>query len=392
MANIRTKLLIGFMLVGLISLLVVTLSSINTIRKGMEQEISNGLLRLAEAEEGQVFAYLYSLESRTVDFSSDGFIRDSLKEIVNKDSAQAVEALNQYLINNKKPLDENIFCIMVLDLTGKIVASTDIEEVGTDESSTEQFIEGKKGAYTGEEIGEEEVASPETFLSVSAPITDKDSGELLGVIVISYHTKKLEEILSGEFQLEKGALSSDIFTTESLEIHIVDKEKKVLAHGHKKAEKTLLNVIDTLPVQKCINEKKEMIGKYINHWGGDVVGASMCIPARGWAILVEIKSEEAFISINKIYYDLLSVVIIVFLSVLFSAWILSAAITDPIKKLTEVIESMSKGKIDAEIGSKLKESNDEIGDLARAFDRVAKTVKLAVLEKKEEKRGKNEKQ
>lgn len=219
--SIKTRLIVSFALVTLVAIVVAGASDLTSMRKTIEQEIQNKLLLLTDAKEGQLYAYLDSLESRTIDFSSDGFIGDSLKEIVDTGSDSAVDALNEYLIKNKKPLDESLFCIMILDPNGKVVSSVFEEEIGNDESKTEQFIEGRKRVFIGEEVGEAESESEETMISVSAPITDKNTGKLLGIIVNSFTTEKLGEILSGEFQIQKGAISSNLGHSETLAIHLL---------------------------------------------------------------------------------------------------------------------------------------------------------------------------
>ena len=49
-----------------------------------------------------------------------------------------------------------------------------------------------------------------------------------------------------------------------------------------------------------------------------------------------------------------------------------------IDKLSSIIKDISKGRLDTKIDTKLKDSDDEIGDLAYAFDRVLTSLKLAV--------------
>lgn len=74
-------------------------------------------------------------------------------------------------------------------------------------------------------------------------------------------------------------------------------------------------------------------------------------------------------------------IMIIILSVLIGATITiinSYTITKSLKKLTKVISDISLGKMDVEIDPILKESGDEIGDLARAFERTIVSLKLAI--------------
>src|SRR4030042_1001731 len=111
--GLKTKLVASFALMSLVAIVVAGASTLISMRRIAEQEIQNKLLLLAEAKEGQIFAYLDSLESRTLDFSSDGFIRDSLKKI-NEGNPQATEALNEHLTKNKKKLDPHLLGVFVM--------------------------------------------------------------------------------------------------------------------------------------------------------------------------------------------------------------------------------------------------------------------------------------
>ncbi|MDO8626310.1 MAG: hypothetical protein Q7K39_02530, partial [Candidatus Magasanikbacteria bacterium] len=102
--GIRIKFLLIFLLIGVVPIIFLGTILLQNNSKHLTREIKNKLLLLAEAKEGQVFAYLDSLESRTLDFSSDSFIRDSLKEINRTGSRQTVDELNRYLVKNKQVL------------------------------------------------------------------------------------------------------------------------------------------------------------------------------------------------------------------------------------------------------------------------------------------------
>ena len=75
--SITFKLILAFLLVGIVPQVVAGFFAVSSTWQNLEKQIGSKLLLLADAKEGQVFAYLDALESRTLDFSSDGFIRDS---------------------------------------------------------------------------------------------------------------------------------------------------------------------------------------------------------------------------------------------------------------------------------------------------------------------------
>ncbi len=61
-----------------------------------------------------------------------------------------------------------------------------------------------------------------------------------------------------------------------------------------------------------------------------------------------------------------------------SFFIVTYLISKPIEKITKTIDDISMGKTDTEITPELKKRDDEIGDLARAFDRTLVSLKLAM--------------
>lgn len=371
--GLKTKLVVSFALISLVAIIVAGASALTSMRKTTEQEIQNKLLLLADAKEGQIFAYLDSLESRTLDFASGEAIENDLKEIIKTNSAEAVEALNQNLIKTKKPLDENLFCIMILDPNGKVVSSLAKEEIGNDESKTEQFIEGKKGVFTGGEAGATESESGKAILSVSAPIFDKDTGQLIGVIINSFTTDRLDTILSGEFQLEKGAISSSLGRSETLAIYLVNKEKKILAHGRKETGRAV-DTIDTLPIQKCLGDKEETDGAYINHLGKEVMGASMCFPQRGWILLAEVDADDALAPVRNTTYGMVIMLALVLIFVVLDIYLVAGNIIKPIEKLHEAADIVAQGNLEYEA---VIRTGDEIEQLSHAFNQMVVNLKYS---------------
>ena len=81
-------------------------------------------------------------KARIIDFSSDGFIRDSTEEIVRRDEKAFYHAdlLNTHLLVNLQPLDPDVLSMFVVDLDGKVISSTEIGQIGRDVSG-ETFLQ-----------------------------------------------------------------------------------------------------------------------------------------------------------------------------------------------------------------------------------------------------------
>jgi len=170
-------------------------------KAALENQTLKGLAIIADAKEGHLYSFFEAIKSRAIDFSSDGFIRDSaeaMQKLKAKDPhfSEIQKSLNTHLKRNKQSLDKSIILIMVADLNGKVIASTNDHELGVDESKHDYFIEGKKGAYIsdvhiGRHIGK---TSNSYQILVSVPLTGRKTGALLGVIINFYDTIELDKI------------------------------------------------------------------------------------------------------------------------------------------------------------------------------------------------------
>jgi len=128
--RIGTKLISSFLLVVIISVLTIGYFSYKTAEKNLRTQILQDLTLFADIKEGHLLSFLSYLQDRAVDFSSDGFIRDSVSKIVNNENGQTLSALDTHLIRNKLPLAKSVYGINILDLEGNVIASTYQEEIG----------------------------------------------------------------------------------------------------------------------------------------------------------------------------------------------------------------------------------------------------------------------
>lgn len=118
--KLTSKVAIAFLAV-LVPIALVSYSSYSTTKKSLEQQVLEDLTLVAEAYEEHVYHFSELAKRRVEDFSSDGYIRDSLEKIVKGDPS-AAKNLSSYLIKNKMSLDKTIHGINVIDLSGKVVA------------------------------------------------------------------------------------------------------------------------------------------------------------------------------------------------------------------------------------------------------------------------------
>ena len=103
-------------------------SAVDTIYKQTLRELEI----IAETAKGEIDDLVNYFKGRTLDYSSDGYIRDALESLNHNvpESAKIVEELNKHLTVNKLPILPDALEVFVADYDGNIVASSDTSQVG----------------------------------------------------------------------------------------------------------------------------------------------------------------------------------------------------------------------------------------------------------------------
>lgn len=392
--SITTKLLITFLTIGIAPVFLIGFLSIKSAESALYREVSEGLLRFVESKEGQVFAYLYSIETRAIDFSSDGFIRNNFKNIINEiDEEENKISLTEHLIKNKKSLDNSIVGISISDLNGEILVATSEGETGRNEGKHEHFNEivneGRSVSIKSGLMMHDHFGLFNAFI-VSVPLKDNINQETIGVLNVVFSTDLMHDIMSGNFQLQRGALTGTEGITDGFEAYIVNKEKTMFVHPHKLDNEGHSShyhqmEVNTFPVQACLDRSEEIVTRYGNYGGVEVIGASMCITDRGWTVIAEIETGKAFSNIQEIYQEIILTLIIFFLTIAGVSLLIASKIENSFNELTLGAKKITDGNLDAKINIR---SIDEFGSLAKAFNKMAMSLKKARtnIEKKVDKR------
>ena len=346
----------------------------------LKKQVFEDLTVLAEAEEGFIITFLEQIKGRAVDFSSDGLIRESVEKIITvKNQPQdIVNELNVHLRNNKQSIDPTILGILIIDTNGKVIASTDEREIGFDESVDEYFknLSQTNLTYGSVYISDVFIASHfntrDPVLMVAAPLFTVDKSIKLGYIMNEISLSEINKVLSGQKQIELGALTGTRGRRTTLNIYLVNKDGLLITPSIYENEGLLKQQIDSPLVEAC-RRKEETTSIYKNHLGIEVLGASMCLPTHGWTLVVGLSSEEAFSVISDLRKEVLIsgsvlLVILIIIAVLFLYYFIIRNILN-LKRGAKIIGA---GNFDYEI--KL-ESKDEFGDLANDFNIMTRKLR-----------------
>ncbi|ODS30374.1 MAG: two-component sensor kinase [Candidatus Scalindua rubra] len=154
------------------------------VSKTVKQNVFDQLEFAADVLSGHIHLFLEKKKERIIDFSSDGFIRDCTEEITMKENRREyyTTALKNHLITNKKSLQPGILEVFVVDLKGKVIASTDKSRVGEDVSNKGYF---SKAEYLSAFVSDPHYDAhlKEILIDFSTLLLNKVEREHIGVIV-----------------------------------------------------------------------------------------------------------------------------------------------------------------------------------------------------------------
>lgn len=238
----------------------------------------------------QVRLFLEGKENRVVDFSSDGFIKNSLYDIkYGRNKKETAENLSRHLIVNKLPVDKHFYKVFALGINGVVVASTDDASIGQDMAGDTIFLEGKNMSHV-DSLSYDNISNVKSLV-LSAPVMREN--EFVGVIAIKILPDALMDIMSKENSL------SDVLDT-----YIINRNGYLITPSlflGKENKGILTQVVDTENSRKCLKDVEELIESgefhkfmeempmsFVGYRGEDVIGAHQVVPKINWCLLAEV--------------------------------------------------------------------------------------------------------
>lgn len=385
--RIKTRLVLILLIFSIIPAAFISFLLFENEKEQLKNNALRNLDTIAEVKEAQILEFLSAKRGRTVDFSTDGFISQSVSGIESTADRERRDAegrrLGEYLRTNKQIIDVDIIEIHVLDLTGRVMASTDPSFIGTDESSEEYFKRGLKGSYIQGVSEHVHGGKSHRFIPVAAPLVQ--DGKTIGVIMNGYGIDIANDIITGQRSLSLGALSSiDVRELENIDIYLVNRKGFLLTGSKKMPEAEPLEFkVGTMPVASCLGHLREESGEWIDITGMKVWGASQCLKiSEGvvWALVVEQDEYEALAPLRAARYVVVFITLCVAAVAGFTSYAVALSITRPIDELRRGARIISTGNLEHRVGGL---ERDELGELARDFDTMAEDLKAVTASRDE---------
>lgn len=375
--SIKSRLIILFLAFSLIPAVFIGLLLLENGRRYIERNTLSNLSFLAVTKKAQLLEFLQAKKEIARVFSSDDRIAGTLARMRAMSPPEITiegRALGDYLRADKRPLDTEIIEIHLLDLSGTVVASTDPDFVGRDESEEPYFRAGLEKSSIQDASLHYHAGLVHHYIPVSAPVLS--GGEVMGVLMNGYSITLADELVTGERLERLGDEPSEIERRAGVDIFIVNREGLLLTSSRKAPDLAPLSErILTFPVDECLARSSDALGMWVDKVGKNVWGASECVNIQDgprWALVVEQEESYAVAPLKNVNYVIFLVGACVAVVAVFISYSTALAITRPIEELRKGAMEFATGNLDYRVGI---EGKDELAAFSRSFDKMAEDLK-----------------
>lgn len=334
--NLRTKVMIIFLVLALVPLMVIGWFSLQITEKLI---VSMVMRQLENAATDKTAILERWLDERKADME----VMAGTSLVQSMDVEQVQPYLD--LIRKKYGVYKNL---TVVAADGRMICNSGTRPVQPppEPAASDTTLRISKITYAPRQH--------ESSFYVSAPIFSPNSEKRAGTIYGQVGTKKIIFFIL------------NIFLGETGECYLVNEDGQFLAH--KEPRRILSENISQSDSFKNIFEKRDREKAYLDYRGIEVLGTSMNVSGTDWYIVVEQDRKEAFESASTLKSIIYLTVFLCIGSALALTWMISYHIVGPIRRLSRYADMIADSKTDQPIVKTARK--DEIGMLYRAFEHM----------------------
>ncbi|HWQ64364.1 MAG TPA: ATP-binding protein [Methanospirillum sp.] len=343
------------LIIILLILLTVTITSTVTIlstKATIESNLKETIDAIGVNSAGQVFLVLNEGQDLARLLSTRTAIIDLLmQEQKAGPDVKGREVIANGLINAVN-LTSNIMSeASVLNMNGEVVASTDPDMMRKNLRDDPLYLSGLNNTTIGEPHRDE---NGEPIISFSTPIKGPYN-QIIGVILTEGKMSYLEN-----YGFYTGLGSTGL-------VYIIDDNGLIVStvQGDKEAFLTKHEKIDQI--------FQGNLSYWTNFQGTPVVGSRYQIHQKpGWNLIISQSQSEILAPINSLFVMIILITVLIIGIGSFIGMVVSRRITEPIIRITKASEGIILGDLDQDLPTTM---DDEIGRLARSFERLIKQTR-----------------
>lgn len=348
MKSIKTKLIIYFSLLSVISTVTISAISLNSSTKSLTQNLNSSLSSIVE-EDAKLTASRLEKEKNTLEMLA-------LNEYIQSMNWSIQQPLLKSLVEQTGFLD-----MAVVKMNGSASYSNgDVSDLA-DRDYIQKALSGETNIS---DVLISKVTN-EPVIMIAAPIY-KD-GQVVGALIARKDGNAISEIVDDTGYGEKGY--GYIINTQGTVIAHPDRDK-VLSQfnpiNEVKEDKNLTSLANVF--QQIISEKSGV--RSYNYQGKQLIAGYTPIADTNWIFVITADSKEVMSSISDMRLSSLLVGFIMLIICVIVTYFMGASITRPIIKTVQQADKIAKLDISESVNMKYLKKKDEIGTLARALQGI----------------------
>jgi len=339
-----------------------TISNLRAINDSRSEHI-NHLVQLRQ-EQAKELAGTYAIRQLNPQGSNSPRIID----LVQKSVESVFQEIKKTPRSDYRYIDRGsaIENISVWDIHGQIIANTNRKLIGNRMPFKFLTILYEKGAYF--KGFERDELTGEKFLTILEGVRNWETGDYSGVVFLKTNAKILNDIAKAQQGLGKTG-----------ETYIIDRQRLMITESRFTPDAVLSLEVNTKGSQACSAEKNGPTS-YRNYRDRNVLGVQKYLPDQQWCVLTEIETREALAPVIVFRNRVIIVFLALIPLVLFLVHLASRAFVVPILEIRDASLQVARGDYQAVASVK---NQDEIGDLARAFNQMTKVLAMTTSQLKE---------
>ncbi|MCP4093289.1 MAG: HAMP domain-containing protein [Planctomycetes bacterium] len=368
--SIRYKLAFGFVGLCLTAFGIGGYFISQTAKDTLEAEILKRLEFQSQAYATDLHASLEMLTRRTEDFASDGYVRDHLARIVNEQDQETAtlmrSELSRHLLVNKLPLEAAFMDLAVVDASGKIVVAL---LDGSSETARElaEWSKGQMESQSSNVFAGQTDSSP--GLVIATPVYGLRSGKPIGHLLA---TVRAGIWISRAMQTDRLGRNR---TVEDVRLCLIDNAGGCLLVpttflNYTGPAETTLPILEGRGLQVLAPGEEEQIEPNAND-DGRVYSQQFPIGGSGWEAEVRIRASRALAPVSGLQSEFLIVGGLLALFSLLLLYFPMHFLARPLVMLRLAALRIREGDFSARVDVS---TEDEMGDLGRAFNLMAEAV------------------
>src|SRR5260221_1474790 len=358
--SLRTQLVTSFVIIVTIPTLMATVLSAIGAYVNNESQVLNVLETVSKLKKNQIDEVINNIKIDSVRISRNAdFSRNVLKVLTPGASDQVTLDLFRSFTRNQLIDFQNTEAktyseLMVLNINGKVLVSTDSNSEGKSFQSELFYREGSIGDFTG-------FSKNPTFgnanLIFSTPLYDTDGKVIRGILFLRANSNLIFDIVESTPSYK------------DMETYLVDKDFHPLTKIRATQQTIHSTALDSILASSNTQDGK---GTYENYAHELVLGYYQRIDALNVAFIAEV--PRTFI-LGTSLNSLLGSATLAFFAILIAivaVTISASSIAEPISTLAKVAESFAAGKLSARASI---DRRDENGALGTAYEQMAEQLK-----------------